>query len=70
MTDCPVRASLQRGLTFGRQARMLIRKVPEPNISPSIVGLETAIATKSGLCPQGGAMTRATQVTLVTRAPR
>lgn len=49
---------------------MLIRKVPEPNISPSIVGLETAIATKSGLCPQGGAMTRATQVTLVTRAPR
>lgn len=50
---------------------MLIRKVPEPNIPLSIVGLKSAIATKLGFCPQGGAMARATnQVTLVTREPR
>lgn len=61
MTDCPVHGSQQHGLTFGRQARMLIHKVPESNIPPSNVGLESAIATKPGFCPQGGAMTRATR---------
>lgn len=61
MTDCPAPGSLQRDLTFGRLARMLIHRVPEPSIPPSTVRLESAISNKSGFCPEGGAMTGATR---------